>query len=229
MPALTTGFSTAAQSDIRTGSGNNQVEYNMNAPVSVDGGTGFNKLVILGTEYADHIVVTAGAIYGAGLSVTYENIQVLEIDALEGDDTIDVLSTSPGVETRVFGGLGSDTINVGGDVVGDVFSRDIEGTSGTVNHQVTSLDPNYNGLVAPRRRPERRPGEPGPGRDHRERRLHRGLRGRLLQDRRGGSPEPACPAIDSYTVQLAAAPTAARRLRHRVGVAVAAGRAARRQ
>ena len=148
MPALTTGFSTAAQSDIRTGSGNNQVEYNMNAPVSVDGGTGFNKLVILGTEYADHIVVTASAIYGAGLSVSYENIQVLEIDALEGDDTIDVLSTSPGVETRIYGGLGSDTINVGGDVVGDVFARDIEGTSGTVNHQVTSLDPNYNGLPA---------------------------------------------------------------------------------
>ena len=70
------------------------------------------------------------------------------MDALEGDDTIDVLSTAPGVETRVFGGLGSDTINVGGDVVGDVFARDIEGTSGTVNHLVTSNDPNYNGLVA---------------------------------------------------------------------------------
>ncbi len=148
MPKLTSGFSTAAQSDIRTGTGNNQVEYNLNAPVSVDGGTGFNKLVILGTEFADHIVVTATAIYGAGLSVSYTNIQVLEIDALEGDDTIDVLSTAPGVETRVLGGLGSDTVNVGSDVVGDVVARDIEGTSGTVNHQLTSADPTYNGLVA---------------------------------------------------------------------------------
>ena len=58
MPKLTSGFSTAAESDIRTGAGQNQVEYNMNAPVSVDGGAGFDKLVILGTEYADHIVVT---------------------------------------------------------------------------------------------------------------------------------------------------------------------------
>ncbi|HEY3921306.1 MAG TPA: carbohydrate-binding protein, partial [Gaiellaceae bacterium] len=148
MPALTSGFSTAAESDIRTGTGNNQVEYNMNAPVSIDGGSGFNKVVILGTEFADHIVITSTAIYGAGLSVTYTNIQVLEVDALEGDDTIDVLSTAPGVETRVIGGLGSDTVNVGGDVVGDVFAKDINGTSGTVNHLVTSQDPNYNGLVA---------------------------------------------------------------------------------
>ena len=116
MPKLTSGFSTAAESDIRTGAGTNQVEYNMNAPVSVDGGAGFDKLVILGTEYADHIVVTSKAIYGVGVQVTYTNIEVLEIDALEGDDTIDVLSTAPGVATRVIGGLGNDTINVAGDV-----------------------------------------------------------------------------------------------------------------
>ncbi|HEX4526566.1 MAG TPA: hypothetical protein VH108_07475, partial [Gaiellaceae bacterium] len=149
MPKLTSGFSTAAESDIRTGAGQNQVEYNMNAPVSVDGGAGFNKLVILGTEYADHIVVTYNHIYGVGVSVTYTNIQVLEIDALEGDDSIDVLSTAPGVATRVIGGLGNDTINVAGDVTGDVFSLDIDGTSGTLNHAVSSVDPNYNGLVAP--------------------------------------------------------------------------------
>src|SRR5207253_8775188 len=88
-PRLTKGFSTAAETEIRTGAGNNQVEYNINAPVSVDGGNGFDKLVILGTEFADHIVVTAKGIFGAGLTVTYQNIEVLEIDALEGDDTID--------------------------------------------------------------------------------------------------------------------------------------------
>ena len=148
MPRLTSGFSTAAESDIRTGAGTNQVEYNMNAPVSVDGGAGFDKLVILGTEYADHIVITSTAIYGVGVSVTYVRIEVLEIDALEGDDTIDILSTAPGVATRVIGGLGNDTINVAGDVTGDVFSLDIEGTSGTVNHAVSSVDPNYNGLLA---------------------------------------------------------------------------------
>ena len=140
-PKLTKGFSTAAETDIRTGAGNNQVEYNINAPVSVDGGSGFDKLVVLGTEFADHIVVTDKGIFGAGLTVTYENIEVLEVDALEGDDTIDVLSTAPGMAVRVIGGLGNDTINVAGDVAGDVVSRDINGTSSTINHRITSDDP----------------------------------------------------------------------------------------
>jgi Ca2+-binding RTX toxin-like protein len=70
------------------------------------------------------------------------------VDGLEGDDVFDVLSTAPGIATRVIGGLGSDTINVAGDVAGDVVSRDIEGTSGTINHGVSSNDPLYNGIVA---------------------------------------------------------------------------------
>jgi hypothetical protein len=147
MPALTTGFSTAAETEIRTGAGSNQVQYNINAPVSIDGGNGFDKVVVLGTEFADHIVVTSLAVYGAGLSVTYKNIEVLEIDGLEGDDVFDVLSTPAGLATRVIGGLGSDLINVGGDVVGDVFSRDIEGSSGAINHLVTSGDWAYDRLV----------------------------------------------------------------------------------
>jgi hypothetical protein len=147
-PRLTRGFSTAAETNIRTGAGSNQVEYNINAPVSVDGGPGFDKLVILGTEFADHIVVTDKAIYGAGLTVTYQNIEVLEIDALEGDDTIDVLSTPPGMAVRVIGGLGNDTINVAGDVAGDVVSRDINGTSSTITNRITSSDPAYNDLVS---------------------------------------------------------------------------------
>ena len=147
LPITTNGFSTAAETDVRTGAGNNQVEYNMNAPVSVDGGLGFNKLVILGTEFADHIVVTDQGIFGAGMSVTYRNIQVIEIDALQGDDTIDVLSTAPGVAVRVVGGDGSNQINVAGDVNGNVYSQDINGTSSVVNHQLTSADLAYDNLV----------------------------------------------------------------------------------
>jgi hypothetical protein len=147
LPALTSGFSTAAETDIRTGGGNNQVQYNINAPVSIDGGNGFDKVVVLGTEYADHIVITDTAIYGAGLAVTYQNIEAIEVDGLEGNDSFDVLSTPPGVEVRVIGGLGSDTINVGSDVVGTVFAEGVEGASGAINHLVTSLDTRYNGLV----------------------------------------------------------------------------------
>jgi hypothetical protein len=146
-PRLTSGFSTAAETDVRTGDGNNQVEYNIDAPLSIDGGSGFNKLVVLGTEYADHIVVTSKAIYGAGLSVTYTHIQVVEIDALQGDDTIDVLSTAPGVAYRVVGDEGNNTINVAGDVDGDVISHDVNGTSASINQQMISADQEYNDIV----------------------------------------------------------------------------------
>ena len=50
---------------------------------------------------------------------------MLEVDGLEGDDQFFVQSTAFGVVYRVIGGLGSDTINVAGDVTGDiVVARD---------------------------------------------------------------------------------------------------------
>ncbi len=195
-PKLTAGFSTAAETDIRTGAGNNQVEYNINAPVSVDGGNGFDKLVILGTEFADHIVVTEKGIFGAGLTVTYQNIEVLEVDALEGDDTIDVLSTQPGVATRVIGGLGNDQINVAGDVAGEVVSRDIEGTSGVINNRVSSDDPNYDNRPA----------------DGIDVSVARGTQGQVIIDESGGASDGFTEVRedgtqDSYRVYLAKAPT----------------------
>ena len=149
IPLTTNGYSTSAETEIRTGAGNNQVEYNMNAPVSVDGGTGFNQLIILGTEFADHIVVTAKGVYGAGVSVSYINIEVLVIDALQGDDTIDVLSTAPGVAVKVIGGEGSNTINVAGDVIGNVYAEDINGSSATINEQIITEEALYKDLTIP--------------------------------------------------------------------------------
>ncbi|WP_292642926.1 hypothetical protein, partial [Mesorhizobium sp.] len=81
------------------------VQYNVNAPVSVDGGTGFDKLVILGTEFADDFAITDKGIFGAGLNVRYTTIEVVEVDGLEGDDEFFVQSTAFGVAYRVIGGL----------------------------------------------------------------------------------------------------------------------------
>ena len=77
----------------------------------------------------------------------YANIEVVEIDGLEGDDEFFVQSTAFGVAYRVIGGLGSDTINVTGDVTEDVVVRELEGLSGAVNHLVSSDDPLYDGVV----------------------------------------------------------------------------------
>ena len=105
-PIIGLGFSIARPLDIRTGGGEDEVQYNVNAPVSVDGGTGFDKVVILGTEFADDIVITAKGIFGAGLNVRYANVEIVEVDGLEGDDEFFVLSTAFGVAYRVIGGLG---------------------------------------------------------------------------------------------------------------------------
>src|SRR5262249_7392268 len=59
----------------------------------------------------------------------------------------DVLSTPPGMAVRVIGNLGNDTINVAGDVAGDVVSRDINGTSSTINHRITTDAAAYKTVV----------------------------------------------------------------------------------
>ena len=100
-----------------------QVQYVVNDAVSIDGGTGFDKTVALGTEFGDHLVVDATGVFGAGLTVTYSTIEALEVDGMEGDDTIDVVGTAAGISTRVIGGLGSDIIDVTGDVFPDVVSQ----------------------------------------------------------------------------------------------------------
>ncbi|MDQ0612685.1 hypothetical protein QF046_000326 [Microbacterium sp. W4I4] len=147
VPVIGLGFSTSRPLDIRAGGGEDEVQYNVNAPVNVDGGTGFDKLVVLGTEFADDFAITDKAIYGAGLNVKYTTIEVLEIDGLEGDDQFFVLSTAYGVAYRVIGGLGSDQISVAGDVTTDIVTRELEGISGAVDHIVLSDDPRYDGIV----------------------------------------------------------------------------------
>ncbi|MCP4887379.1 MAG: hypothetical protein GY904_12290, partial [Planctomycetaceae bacterium] len=134
--------------DINTGAGADVVEYNINAPVSIDGGSGIDTVVAIGTPLADNFVITETGIFGAGLAISYENIEIAEVDGLEGDDNFYVLSTNEDIVTTIIGGLGSDTINVGGDVTGRIVAQSVEGQSGFINHAVESLDPGFNGIFA---------------------------------------------------------------------------------
>jgi Ca2+-binding RTX toxin-like protein len=195
LPVIGGGFSTARPLDIRTGGGDDEVQYNINAPVSIDGGGGFDKVAVLGTEFPDDIVITANAIYGAGTNVRYSTVEAVEIDGLEGDDEFFVLSTAFGVSYRVIGGLGSDTINVGGDVVEDIVVRELEGASGSVDHLVTSAgDIGYAGL-------------PVPGLDVQVAGVNEGLV--VITESSGFTAvqEGGPVSIDSYTVRLSRAPT----------------------
>src|SRR5581483_5324801 len=130
--------------DVRAGGNQDEVQVNVNAPVSVDGLIGFDKLVTLGTEFADDFVISNKSVTGAGLNVRYANVDSDEADGLEDDDEFFVQYTAPGVAYRAMGGLGSDTIDLTGDVTEDVVTRELEGTSGAVNHLISSSDTAYN-------------------------------------------------------------------------------------
>src|SRR5206468_372449 len=96
------------------GAGDDHYEYNINAPVNIDGGDGVDTVVVIGTEVADNFVITKDGVQGAGLNVSFLNVERVDVDGLEGDDHFYVLSTSPKVVTTIIGGLGSDTVDVGG-------------------------------------------------------------------------------------------------------------------
>ena len=190
------GSSTEGQTNILPGEGDDIIQYNINAPVSIDGGTGFDKVVVLGTEFEDDFVISEDGIFGGGVNTRYDNVEVVEVDGLEGDDEFFVISTPFGVATRVIGGLGSDTFNVLGDVTEPIVAQELEGRSGLINHQVQSADDEgYDGLLAP-------------GLD-----LHVAdpVLGQVVIEEADGATvvrEGGPQDVDTYTLRLAAQPTA---------------------
>jgi Ca2+-binding RTX toxin-like protein len=121
------------------GGDDDHFEYNINAPVSINGGLGFDTVVAIGTEMADAFIITEEGIFGAGLNIRLDGVEeAIEVDGLEGDDSFFIMSTREGVVTTVIGGLGSDTFNVAGDVTKTVISQDLDGRSAVINQGATS-------------------------------------------------------------------------------------------
>jgi Ca2+-binding RTX toxin-like protein len=130
---------------ISGGGGNDFIQYVENAPVDIDGGEGFDTLVVTGTEFGDDFVVTENGIFGAGRKVEFVNIESMAVDGAEGNDRFFVLSTGDNFTTKISGGLGSDTFNISGDAP-PVTANDLLGHSGVITHEVTSTDAAYDGL-----------------------------------------------------------------------------------
>jgi len=137
-----------AVTEVIGGEGDDFIQYNVNAPVGIDGGAGFDTVVVVGTEFADNFVIDENSIYGAGLHITFEGVESAEVDGVEGDDNFFVQSTRAGIVTTIIGGLGSDTFNIMGDVTGTIISNDLIGRSGVINHKVESQDPSYDHIGA---------------------------------------------------------------------------------
>ncbi|CAB9505193.1 Kringle domain [Seminavis robusta] len=127
--------------------GDTVTSYVVNAGVDIDGGTGDDRAVVVGTEAADTYVITDGEIFGGGLSIKFSNIELLDVTGQEGDDIFQILSTNPNVITSVYGSLGSDTFLVAPREVLPVISKNTKGHSGVLEHEIASGDEGYNGLL----------------------------------------------------------------------------------
>src|SRR6267143_1348901 len=114
------------------------------------GGTGDDKFTVYsnkaelrleGNDGNDEFLVQAFALADGSGKVSTEN----RTDLLGGlgDDIIRYNINAP---VGVDGGGGFD---VSGDVTAPIVSRSLEGTSGVINHKVTSGDGAYDGLLAP--------------------------------------------------------------------------------
>lgn len=128
------------------GDGDENIQYSINSPLKIDGGNGTDSVVVLGTEGDDNFVITENGIFGAGLNISFDGVELAEVDGLEGNDTFYVLSTSDDVETTIIGGLGADTFNIASDVTKPIVSYSVEGHSSFVNHSVFSDDLSYNDI-----------------------------------------------------------------------------------
>ena len=118
-------------SRVNAGSSQNTINYVANANLEIDGGGGVNTLRLIATEFDDTFIVTDTGIYGAGRTISFEDIQTLIIDGAEGNDTFYILSTPAIAHVEIYGGLGSDRFVIDGDVPGnanvDAGARDAHG------------------------------------------------------------------------------------------------------
>ena len=134
--------------DLSGGAGADLIQYAVNAPVNIDGGDGFDTVVVIGTEFNDDFVITENGVFGAGLNVNFVNIESLVVDGGAGDDRFFVLGTSPDWTTEIDGGLGSDFVSVQGPTPANgVISNTLLGHSGIITHGVeSSSGSNYAGI-----------------------------------------------------------------------------------
>lgn len=128
--------------------GDDYIQYDESAPVDIDGGSGYNTLVVIGTEFDDVFIIHESGIYGAGLFIQAINIQRLIVSTQEGNDRIYILSTAAHTAMGAVGDLGSDTFFIAPEQAEPVISRTFKGHSGIVDHDISSsLAPEYRDLV----------------------------------------------------------------------------------
>jgi acrosin len=103
----------------------------LTAAVTADGGAGSDTLTVNGTDNDDTFTVTATTVTRTGAAaITYAAVEALSVNAGQGADTINVLSTAAGTSTTVNAGAGNDTVNVSSDA--PTNDGNLDGIAGTL-------------------------------------------------------------------------------------------------
>ncbi len=149
------------------GDGHDTFEYVVNELVSIDGGPGFDTLIVIGTEASDGVIVEAAGIRvcrqfapelvpewspverlpnpddpGCAIDAEFTNIESLIGHGLQGNDAFWVRSTSSEFATRLFGGSQGDTFLIGdmGDLMRIDGPVEVDGAEDP-NFDITIPDP----------------------------------------------------------------------------------------
>ncbi|MDE3068412.1 MAG: hypothetical protein KGJ60_12810, partial [Verrucomicrobiota bacterium] len=81
--------------------GNTVYSYRVNAPVNINGGTGNDKVYIFATVLNDVITINGAQVTGAGIDVTFTNVEQLVVEGLGGNDTFYIESIT--IPTTIVG------------------------------------------------------------------------------------------------------------------------------
>lgn len=146
-----TGGTTQGNTSVAGGTGSNLIEFVASAPIDIDGGEGIDTIRMLGTFRDDQYIVDATGISGPGTpSITFTAIEILEINAGDGNDEVFVRSTSANLRVVVYGGAGSDRLFVGAPVPNSssnpAFINTLTGINGPVLLDGGPGDPGAFGL-----------------------------------------------------------------------------------
>lgn len=156
--------STADAIGMDLGTGADYVEYAQNAPVTINGGDGFDTVILVGTEFGDGILIAEGSAkicpvedLAAGTlklsecafnDITFSEVESLGVQALEGNDLVLALSTSTDYATEVYGGDHDDTVFVGRDAGSPSSLRggDLTGVQGPLS-LFGEADPTFDATI----------------------------------------------------------------------------------
>jgi hypothetical protein len=118
------------------------------APVTYDGGTGSNSVILDDSTpiYNDTYTITATSVYRPYFcGLTYSNVQNITLDAETGSPTIDVNSTASGSDLSINCGGGNDAINIGNGSLDNIAGAvTVDGGSGTTALVLDDSTANFN-------------------------------------------------------------------------------------